>query len=137
MSQTCAASSFNCSYSLASEISRSSLFFFQAEDGIRDRTVTGVQTCALPIFPTSWHCAVDFPCLIGDRWAQHEPVVVTFSKPIYQLVVYSGDGSFTCAGTYGTLTAYNRVTQGHGGQQVEQRDFVLQFPEVCGYDQQT
>src|SRR5699024_11874080 len=26
-------------------------FFFQAEDGIRDRNVTGVQTCALPIFP--------------------------------------------------------------------------------------
>src|SRR6266540_5808869 len=25
-------------------------FFFQAEDGIRDRDVTGVQTCALPIF---------------------------------------------------------------------------------------
>src|SRR5207253_7363265 len=25
-------------------------FFFQAEDGIRDRTVTGVQTCALPIY---------------------------------------------------------------------------------------
>src|SRR2546430_1539325 len=28
------------------------LFFFQAEDGIRDLTVTGVQTCALPI----WCC---------------------------------------------------------------------------------
>src|SRR6266511_4727434 len=26
-------------------------FFFQAEDGIRDFHVTGVQTCALPIFP--------------------------------------------------------------------------------------
>src|SRR5207249_4267583 len=26
-------------------------FFFQAEDGIRDRNVTGVQTCALPIYP--------------------------------------------------------------------------------------
>src|SRR5258708_19218508 len=26
-------------------------FFFQAEDGIRDDLVTGVQTCALPIFP--------------------------------------------------------------------------------------
>src|SRR5438034_6112446 len=25
-------------------------FFFQAEDGIRDHCVTGVQTCALPIF---------------------------------------------------------------------------------------
>src|SRR5256886_14115671 len=33
-----------------------SFFFFQAEDGIRDLTVTGVQTCALPIsfvFPTA------------------------------------------------------------------------------------
>src|SRR2546429_4604663 len=27
-----------------------SFFFFQAEDGIRDVAVTGVQTCALPIF---------------------------------------------------------------------------------------
>src|SRR5690625_4196413 len=27
-------------------------FFFQAEDGIRDGHVTGVQTCALPIFLT-------------------------------------------------------------------------------------
>src|SRR5260370_3807910 len=26
-------------------------FFFQAEDGIRDSSVTGVQTCALPIYP--------------------------------------------------------------------------------------
>src|SRR5256886_8280965 len=30
-------------------ISQASVFFFQAEDGIRDLTVTGVQTCALPI----------------------------------------------------------------------------------------
>src|SRR5699024_4635975 len=28
-------------------------FFFQAEDGIRDRNVTGVQTCALPIWPVA------------------------------------------------------------------------------------
>src|SRR3970282_2697399 len=28
-------------------------FFFQAEDGIRDRDVTGVQTCALPILPAA------------------------------------------------------------------------------------
>src|SRR5690348_18099087 len=34
-----------------------SFFFFQAEDGIRDGRVTGVQTCALPILsglPSSW-----------------------------------------------------------------------------------
>src|SRR3989441_10195047 len=28
-------------------------FFFQAEDGIRDKLVTGVQTCALPISPST------------------------------------------------------------------------------------
>ena len=31
-------------------------FFFQAEDGIRDRLVTGVQTCALPIFIEAANC---------------------------------------------------------------------------------
>src|SRR6266567_8176945 len=35
-------------------------FFFQAEDGIRDLTVTGVQTCALPI---SLHGARCYPSL--------------------------------------------------------------------------
>src|SRR5690606_40293047 len=29
-------------------------FFFQAEDGIRDFHVTGVQTCALPIYVSGW-----------------------------------------------------------------------------------
>src|SRR2546429_5300691 len=31
-------------------VSRALFFFFQAEDGIRDVAVTGVQTCALPIY---------------------------------------------------------------------------------------
>src|SRR5690606_41177664 len=31
-----------------------SFFFFQAEDGIRDFHVTGVETCALPISAASW-----------------------------------------------------------------------------------
>src|SRR2546425_12026356 len=36
------------------------LFFFQAEDGIRDKLVTGVQTCALPIsFSRGRHRLVD------------------------------------------------------------------------------
>src|SRR5256886_9509260 len=35
-----------------------SFFFFQAEDGIRDLTVTGVQTCALPISCTPPGCGV-------------------------------------------------------------------------------
>src|SRR5438034_3976984 len=36
---------------LLSSISFIFFFFFQAEDGIRDHCVTGVQTCALPIYP--------------------------------------------------------------------------------------
>src|SRR5207248_5101649 len=37
------------------------IFFFQAEDGIRDRTVTGVQTCALPI------CDIEVLTSLADR----------------------------------------------------------------------
>src|SRR2546429_4075471 len=33
-------------------------FFFQAEDGIRDVAVTGVQTCALPILSEDWFSPV-------------------------------------------------------------------------------
>src|SRR5690606_7999965 len=43
---------FDCSLALVSidtSIYTSFFFFFQAEDGIRDFHVTGVQTCALPI----------------------------------------------------------------------------------------
>src|SRR5436309_11748815 len=40
------------SFSVTDIISSRLSFFFQAEDGIRDFHVTGVQTCALPIF--SW-----------------------------------------------------------------------------------
>src|SRR5437667_1413068 len=41
-------------------------FFFQAEDGIRDRDVTGVQTCALPICSKSGGCGRP-PASFGDR----------------------------------------------------------------------
>src|SRR5437762_13552749 len=34
-------------------------FFFQAEDGIRDTSVTGVQTCALPISLVAFSCGND------------------------------------------------------------------------------
>src|SRR5690348_17790215 len=37
-------------------------FFFQAEDGIRDGRVTGVQTCALPIF-TARDRGSDLQCI--------------------------------------------------------------------------
>src|SRR2546430_2587600 len=41
-------------------------FFFQAEDGIRDLTVTGVQTCALPI----WKCRAEIEAGIVEAGEQ-------------------------------------------------------------------
>src|SRR5256885_2857501 len=38
-------------------LNSTTFFFFQAEDGIRDYKVTGVQTCALPIFYSSAYSA--------------------------------------------------------------------------------
>src|SRR5712672_4101808 len=40
-------------------------FFFQAEDGIRDKLVTGVQTCALPILPSIF---VGLRYALGIMW---------------------------------------------------------------------
>src|SRR2546430_4407862 len=45
------------------------IFFFQAEDGIRDLTVTGVQTCALPI----WLCATGRPAHLASRACRAVP----------------------------------------------------------------
>src|SRR5256885_7012653 len=43
-------------------------FFFQAEDGIRDYKVTGVQTCALPIFGWTRGCRLQTrPARAGRR----------------------------------------------------------------------
>src|SRR5690606_39857894 len=47
----------------------SALFFCQAEDGIRDFHVTGVQTCALPIW---WKKRKNpLPRLSRTRWLRH------------------------------------------------------------------
>src|SRR2546422_3677092 len=58
---------FNCLYSCVC------FFFFQAEDGIRDVAVTGVQTCALPILMESGDrsaAAVVFQCGILAQAAE-------------------------------------------------------------------
>src|SRR5256885_5230300 len=43
-------------------------FFFQAEDGIRDYKVTGVQTCALPIFEGQIAVGINYGLSIGPFW---------------------------------------------------------------------
>src|SRR5438034_1443706 len=48
-------------------------FFFQAEDGIRDHCVTGVQTCALPIYPAIRCSSVLFPEPLAPMTARNWP----------------------------------------------------------------
>src|SRR5690625_3120732 len=50
-------------------------FFFQAEDGIRDGHVTGVQTCALPIYRES-----PFPSLLADILVEQHTVSKGLAK---------------------------------------------------------
>ena len=47
-------------------------FFFQAEDGIRDLIVTGVQTCALPI--SEYDYADHEYQVLNAHWANEQPV---------------------------------------------------------------
>src|SRR5699024_11256860 len=56
-------------------------FFFQAEDGIRDRNVTGVQTCALPI--SSGSCA---NCASVSEKAAAVKDMISNNVPVFALV---------------------------------------------------
>src|SRR5207237_7268648 len=49
MCRWCCIHELSCSIPFLYKLFLYSFFFFQAEDGIRDSSVTGVQTCALPI----------------------------------------------------------------------------------------
>src|SRR5207248_7376908 len=63
-------------------------FFFQAEDGIRYRTVTGVQTCALPIFTvavdSSTGRAVSSPKVSG-RGFSDDPKALDAVVPLVEM----------------------------------------------------
>src|SRR5699024_11986919 len=77
----------------------------QAEDGIRDRNVTGVQTCALPIFGNAGHIpgAVNVPerdLHHPDRtWKTKEEISQIFRDAgitednVKDAIVYSGSGN--------------------------------------------
>src|SRR5258708_10313067 len=70
-------------------------FFFQAEDGIRDDLVTGVQTCALPIFGDQTRSNEMRACLetVGG---EYQGAVFDFADPLQCGVVrnrFAPDGS--------------------------------------------
>src|SRR2546421_6361244 len=80
------------SFCLASPSASAVFFFFQAEDGIRDLIVTGVQTCALPIFiPHAADRRVDVLVDGKPFTAYIYPTSTTLKKPtLYPLRTASG-----------------------------------------------
>src|SRR3989442_13111462 len=56
------------------------LFFFQAEDGIRDADVTGVQTCALPISVTKNASANPLGCAVKKSLDLKSPGMNSYKK---------------------------------------------------------
>src|SRR5882762_9106873 len=79
-------------------------FFFQAEDGIRDSSVTGVQTCALPIF-----------CARGPSGTFTASTPAFFNARHCSSI---GAGSMPLGGTISTL-----VTSSPRASLLPQRDF--------------
>src|SRR5256885_4207657 len=61
-------------------------FFFQAEDGIRDYKVTGVQTCALPICVTTTLIYLYVvPAKVAGKWSAQMPPAVSKLPATLQL----------------------------------------------------
>src|SRR5687767_15718932 len=70
-------------------------FFFQAEDGIRDKLVTGVQTCALPIliresvWPAAWPAMVMAAFILLTRSQSAGSWSLLFLQAIVAALIYA------------------------------------------------
>src|SRR5215211_5293317 len=73
---------------------RTSFFFFQAEDGIRDHCVTGVQTCAVPISRRIWQISHD---AAGELIALLERLSTGTAVTRRDTVYYTTDGGDVAA----------------------------------------
>src|SRR5690606_40527670 len=77
-------------------------FFFQAEDGIRDFHVTGVQTCALPISRFDAEIALEGNLVVAER--AHLNIITTADGQTYDSY-FSGNTIELCP--VGALTSKN------------------------------
>src|SRR6266704_3392966 len=92
-------------------------FFFQAEDGIRDRNVTGVQTCALPILR-----------IAGQYHVKTEPPFIPGSEAAGEILQLGADVK--------GLKVGDRVLCGGGFAQetVQAASSVIKLPDTVGFE---
>src|SRR5256885_3771526 len=110
-----------------------SIFFFQAEDGIRDYKVTGVQTCALPIFSALCAKRLSYPTPVepGDKLSNRHGTKGVVSQILPDAAMpHLADGTpveviYSCMGvpTRGTLgqlreAVMSRIAQAEGGPMI-------------------
>src|SRR3989441_1876082 len=102
-------------------------FFFQAEDGIRDKLVTGVQTCALPIYRAADGGVGDGQ---GGRGAPHPPRVAPRRGPVRRAELRGAAGGVARVGAVrlregrlhrGRVGARGTARAGRGGNAVSRR----------------
>src|SRR5688500_19938233 len=95
------------------------IFFFQAEDGIRDYKVTGVQTCALPI---SVEGRVDRHLALRDRGRRPQPV--PRPRPVRRLrdrLPLRAGGELPGAGQIGRASCRERVKKSEGAEEEKEQ----------------
>src|SRR2546421_1138831 len=81
-------------------------FFFQAEDGIRDLIVTGVQTCALPILPIAGILGDQQAALVGQTCFQPGEAKNTYGTGCFLLM---NTGAAPVESHYGLRSEERRV----------------------------
>src|SRR5205823_10570399 len=90
------------------------IFFFQAEDGIRDKLVTGVQTCALPILkkkprgvrmtshnqqpqgPSPFDQQPERPITLNSSWTTTQPINTKSTPPQQTILPEQKIGRASC-----------------------------------------
>src|SRR5438445_9309724 len=85
-------------------------FFFQAEDGIRDIGVTGVQTCALPIFAAMIGCkTAPRPGALAARKGDEIVVAGQFFHTGTRVVLWMDPGGYDAYREIGRASCRERV----------------------------
>src|SRR5690625_7825816 len=104
-------------------------FFFQAEDGIRDGHVTGVQTCALPICVEPMGGDVNnlLPQMVGS----YLPVILV----ALAFLMIIGSLSSTADSEIGRASCRERgeMSEGAGALREKDRDGARKARHKCGY----